>query len=402
MRFSIATAAAAFAWLTAALPTVEPEPAVQANYDVIVVGGGPSGLSAASALARVRRNVLLIDSGEYRNQYTRRIHDVLGFDGVTPAYFRWRARQQILEYPTVHLTNGTVSKIEANGDAEYTSFSVTANFSANGNTVVTARKVILATGLRDIVPTTPGLAENWGKGIYWCPWCDGYEHADQSFGVLGPLDKSGNTPLEVLTLNKDIIIFANGTDTPENREIVEGKLPGFETWHALHNITVDNRTIVSLERLKDAGALNEDPSKATLPEHDLFRVNFEGGESVERAAFVTNWLNEQRSKIGEEAGVALYGGKLAANLSAGMITNVPGIYAVGDANSDNSTNVPHAMWSGKRAVVSLHVTLEKENAEFQIAQAGSAEKRDLVERERMLWARVNDGDLLNAGSFDRF
>lgn len=127
-----------------------------------------------------------------------------------------------------------------------------------------------------------------------------------------------------MTLNKDVIIFANGTDTPENRAIVEGKLPGFETWYKVHNITVDNRTIVSVERLKDAGLLNEDPSKATLPEHDLFQVNFSEGEPVQRAAFVTNWPSEQKSSVGADAGVWLYGGKLAANMSAGMITNVPG------------------------------------------------------------------------------
>lgn len=150
------------------------------------------------------------------------------------------------------------------------------------------------------------------------------EHADQPYGILGPLDKSGNTPLETLTLNKDVIIFANGTDTPENRAIVEGKLPGFETWYKVHNITVDNRTIVSVERLKDAGLLNEDPSKATLPEHDLFQVNFSEGEPVQRAAFVTNWPSEQKSSVGADAGVWLYGGKLVANMSAGMITNVPG------------------------------------------------------------------------------
>ncbi|EMF16859.1 uncharacterized protein SEPMUDRAFT_76478 [Sphaerulina musiva SO2202] len=339
----------------------------------------------------------MIDSGEYRNQYTRRVHDVLGFDGN--AYFRWRARQQILEYPTVKLTNGTVTKIESTGDAKLTSFSVTANFTSDGNlTTVTARKIILATGLRDIVP--PGLLESWGKGIYWCPWCDGFEHADQPYGILGPLDKSGNTPLETLTLNKDVIIFANGTDTPENRAIVEGKLPGFETWYKVHNITVDNRTIVSVERLKDAGLLNEDPSKATLPEHDLFQVNFSEGEPVQRAAFVTNWPSEQKSSVGADAGVWLYGGKLAANMSAGMITNVPGIYAVGDANSDNSTNVPHAMWSGKRAVVSLHVTLETENAKAQIAAAGVHKRAFIEEDERKVWERMEDG-VLHAGPFER-
>lgn len=69
------------AWLATAIPTAS-EPAVKADWDVVVVGGGPAGLSAASALGRVRRNALLIDSGDYRNQVTRRVHDVIGYDGM--------------------------------------------------------------------------------------------------------------------------------------------------------------------------------------------------------------------------------------------------------------------------------------------------------------------------------
>lgn len=79
MKLNIVLAFQALTSLTAALPAVDP--AVQADWDAVIIGGGPSGLAAASALGRVRRNVLLIDSGEYRNQVTRRIHDVLGFDG---------------------------------------------------------------------------------------------------------------------------------------------------------------------------------------------------------------------------------------------------------------------------------------------------------------------------------
>ncbi|PPJ53301.1 hypothetical protein CBER1_00976 [Cercospora berteroae] len=410
MKFSLAgTAFAALVSFTAALPhqkdditSLATEQAVQANYDVVIVGGGPAGLSAASALARVRRNVLLIDSADYRNQYTRHVHDVLGYDGVTPAYLRWRAREQIVQYPTVNLTNGTVSKIESIGNENVTSFSITANFSSNGNTTFTARKVVLATGLRDIIPTSPGFAENWGKGIYWCPWCDGYEHADQPYGILGPLDKSGNTPLEILTLNKDVIIFANGTDTPENRAAVQKKLPDFDIWYDVHGIKVDNRTITSLERLQDASAQYHDPTKPTSPEYDLFRLNFVEGPSVERAAFITNWPSEQRSKVGQEAGVQIWGDKLATNASNGLITNVPGIYGIGDANADNSTNVPHAMWSGKRSAVSIHVKLETENAQYQISQAEAKRltKRELSERD--VWDIVNPrDDALYVEDFDR-
>lgn len=246
--------------------------------------------------------------------------------GVTPAYFRWRARQQIDEYDTVHLTNGTVDKIEP--QVNNTSFTITSHHENGTTSCVTARKVILATGLRDVLPSTPGVQENFGQGIFWCPWCDGHEHADQPFGVLGPLGSSGNTPLEVLTLNRDIILFVNGTDTPEQRAIVDKKLPNWDKWLDLHNITIENRTITSLDRLQNGANFEEDPSKATHPEFDLFRVNFENGPPTNRSAFITNFPSEQRSKLGEQTGVAVYGGKLEADLTEGMISNVPGIYAV--------------------------------------------------------------------------
>lgn len=166
-------------------------------------------------------------------------------------------------------------------------------------------------------------------GIYWCPWCDGHEHADQPMGILGPLGKSGNTPLELLTLNTDIIIFANGTDTPEQRAIVDKKLPNWDKWLDLHNITIDNRTVSSLDREANGANFDEDPSKATHPEYDSFQVNFEEGPPTIRSAFITNFPSEQRSKLGEQTGVALYGGKLAADLTKGMISNVTGIYTVG-------------------------------------------------------------------------
>ncbi|KKY13379.1 putative sulphydryl oxidase [Diplodia seriata] len=107
------------------------------EYDAIIVGGGPSGLSALSGLARVRRNVLLIDSGEYRNAQTRHIHDLLGFDGVTPAYYRHAARQQLRHYSTVSWTNGTVTSITPTGNSSYTSFRVSSANNCTQSTTTT-------------------------------------------------------------------------------------------------------------------------------------------------------------------------------------------------------------------------------------------------------------------------
>ncbi|KXT08550.1 hypothetical protein AC579_10249 [Pseudocercospora musae] len=146
------------------------------------------------------------------------------------------------------------------------------------------------------------------------------------------------------------------------------------TLQALASLTV----AITLPRLKDAGPLNEDPSRATLPEHNLFQVNFHTGDPVRRAVFVTNFESEQKTKIGVDLGVKLIEYKMNADFAKGMITNVPGVYAVGDANTDNSTNICHAMWTGRLP------------------------KRDVEARERSIWEQVNvPNDVLDAGEFDQ-
>ncbi|KAK7727086.1 hypothetical protein SLS57_003119 [Botryosphaeria dothidea] len=373
------------------------------EYDAIIVGGGPSGLSALSGLARVRRNVLLIDSGEYRNAKTRHLHDLLGFDGVTPAYYRYAAREQLAHYDTISWTNGTVTKITSSGNSSYTSFTVSSTTANSTEETYRARKIILGTGIRDLLPDTPGLQENWAQGIFWCPWCDGHEHADQSLGLLVPLDEAASTVQEILTLNKDVIAFVNGTDTPEGRAAATAAYPQWEEYLALHNVTIENRTIAAIDRLKDGNDAykDADPSLPSVPEYDLFRVDFTEGESVERAAFLVSFPKEQASGVGRDLGVTIYSERLYANQSSSLLTNVPGVYAVGDANTDNSTNLPHALWSGKRAAVGLHVKLEKEDGERDLANGGLAKRAHLDARS--LWEIMNDepGQALYAGEFDQ-
>jgi thioredoxin reductase len=254
------------------------------------------------------------------------------------------------------MTNGTVTKIAPANDQNTHFIVTTLPPNATAPITHTARKIILATGLRDILPTTPGIRENWGTGIFWCPWCDGHEHADQPLGLLGSLDNVPAAVREMLTLNQDIVALVNGTDTPAMRAATEVKTAQWEKYLQLHDVRVDNRTIAGIVRLRSAAEAGEeeDPSLPTAPEHDLFRVDFVEGESLERAAFLAAFAAEQMSDVGEEMGVQLWGGRLAADQTAGLITNIPGVYAVGDANSDNTTNVPHAMFSAKRAAVYLH------------------------------------------------
>lgn len=172
-------------------------------------------------------------------------------------------------------------------------------------------------------------------------------------------------------------------------------------------MTVDNRQITSIERLRNGSDPNADPSLSSVAEHDLFRVHFTEGEPVLRNAFITSFPKEQTSTVGQDAGVQLWGGRLAVDNTKGLVTNVPGVYAVGDANSDNSTNVLHALYSGKQAAVSIHILIERETATAELAAlnstAAAGSRRSLREEARAVWARMNGepGELLYAGEFDQ-
>ncbi|KAJ4246547.1 hypothetical protein NW762_013488 [Fusarium torreyae] len=370
------------------------------QYDAIIVGGGPAGLSALSGLARVRRNVLLIDSGEYRNGPTRYIHDVLGFNGVQPAYYRWNVRNQLSDsdYHTVKMMNGTVTDIKSDAlPHETTKFTVSVTYPDGFTRNMTTRKVVLATGLKDIIPTTPGIAENWGKGIYFCPWCDGIEHADQNLCLLSPLNDILGMLLKVQTLHTDIVALVNGTDNYNTRHLAGEELPQWQEYLKHENVTVDNRIITEVKRLEEGATYNKDPSDPSVPLHDLFRVKFAQGDYVDCAAVWASFPYEQRSDVGAKAGVKIVKGRMVVNAANGYLTGVPGIYAVGDANSDNADNVPHALFTSKRAVIHLHSKLAKEQRAFTAGNLPS--KRDTARVDCDLWDIMNGepGDLLYAG-----
>ncbi|KFY62456.1 hypothetical protein V496_04588 [Pseudogymnoascus sp. VKM F-4515 (FW-2607)] len=352
---------------------------VETDFDVLIVGGGPAGLSALSGVSRVRRTALLLDGGEYRNGETRHMHDVIGNDGTDPEIFRGLAREQISRYDTAQLKfRKALSIVSQNNGSSF----VTTDQSGQ---TYTSRKIILATGLRDILPETPGIKEAWSKGIFWCPWCDGYEHRDQAFGILGSIVDVVGSVLEVSTLNSDIIAFVNGSFTDANVKTLDEKRPGWQQQLKGYGVKLENRTITSIERLQD-GAIVQDVSERK--EYDEFRVHLEDGSSFNRSAFLTNFPSVQRSYIGKPLGVKYYGEKVNVNAGS-MRTDVPGVFAVGDCNSDNSTNVPHAMFSGKKAAVYVHVELEREKAATFVTKRDEDEIMDIMGRDvEDIWAEL--------------
>ncbi len=145
------------------------------SYDVVVVGGGPAGLSAALMFGRARKRVLLCDGGTPRNARAHGVHNFLTRDGMPPAEMRAEALTQIAVYPTVDTRSGLVAHVAKVGER----FEVTL---ASGATV-TARRVLLTTGIVDVVPEIPGFADVWGYSSYQCPYCHGYEVRDKAWAV---------------------------------------------------------------------------------------------------------------------------------------------------------------------------------------------------------------------------
>ncbi|KAI2699762.1 hypothetical protein CBS147317_6677 [Penicillium roqueforti] len=360
-----ATFASAFVSLVACATAVE---VPKTDYDVIVVGGGSAGLSALSGVSRVRRTALLIDSQEYRNAPTREMHDVIGNDGTPPATFRGLARAQIEKYPTAHFTNETVDSIVPFPQGDFSAFTVTTK-----DKNYTARKIVLGTGVRDVLPATPGLQAGWGHGIFWCPWCDGYEHRDQPFGMIGDItDMLGNV-LETHTLYSDIIAFVNGSQTADGEARATAKVEDWKEQLAAWNTTIDNRTISSIERLQDGG----DGRGEDGEQFDKFRLHFTTGEPVERNALIVNFPTVQTSTLPAKMHLTLVDNKI--NVTSAMRTSESGVFAIGDANSDGSTNVPHAMYTGKKAAVYLHVEMSREESESKVSKRTGLSHRELEE-----------------------
>ncbi|WP_406206754.1 NAD(P)/FAD-dependent oxidoreductase [Streptomyces sp. NBC_01017] len=167
------------------------------TYEVIVVGGGAAGLSAALVLGRARRRTLVVDAGEPRNAPAAHMQGYLTRDGMSPAEFLAIGREEIARYG-VELVRDTVVDVTKGED-----FAVEL---ASGRSV-RARRLVVATGLKDELPDVPGVAERFGKDVLHCPYCHGWEVRDQAFGVLATTALSVHQALMVSQWSKDVTFF---------------------------------------------------------------------------------------------------------------------------------------------------------------------------------------------------
>lgn len=172
------------------------------KFDVVIIGGSYSGLSAALALGRAIRNVLVIDSGKPCNQQTPHSHNFLTQDGNTPANIAALAKKEVMQYPTVQFLDDEVVKVKG----ENNSFEL---ITASGQQVQ-ARKLLFSTGVKDLMPNLSGFASCWGISVIHCPYCHGYEFKDQITGILA----NGETAYQMASLirnwTKQLTVFTNG------------------------------------------------------------------------------------------------------------------------------------------------------------------------------------------------
>lgn len=267
-------------------------------HDAIVIGGSFAGLSAAMYLARGLHDVVVLDTGTPRNRFSPRSHGFFTHDGSTPEAMLSEARRQLSAYGTIGVVSGEA--IDAFGARD--AFAVRL---ASGDTL-SARRLIVASGVKDILPSITGLDERWGSSVLHCPYCHGYEYADHRLGVL--YAGTGSMHHARLIANwGPTTLFTNGIELED-----DGTL-------AAHGIALDTAPIEALHG----------PGRA------LTHVVMASGQSVALDALYVAPSIEPRGPVAKALGCAMQdtpAGRILA-IDERMMTSVPGVYAAGDAAS---------------------------------------------------------------------
>ena len=186
-----------------------------ASYDVVVIGGGPAGLSAALNLARARRRVLVVDGNRPRHAATLLAHGFLTRDGISPLELRRMGREEVDAYDNASVVFAQVGAVELEGDG----FRVTGRGVRGAADVdVRAGAVVIATGVTEAMPAIPSIRAYYGTQLHSCIECDGFESAEQPLALIGETPDLAERALLLTQWTDDLIVFTNGTDTVDADE----------------------------------------------------------------------------------------------------------------------------------------------------------------------------------------
>jgi thioredoxin reductase len=294
-------------------------------FDVIIVGGGPAGLSAALLLGRACRSVLLCDSNQPRNWASKQMHGFLALEGLNPRELVRRARDQISSLGTVTFWDDEV----VDGRRWQNEFEIITKDGRNAS----SRKLLLATGVTDELPPLSGAAECFGKSLFQCPYCDGWEAREKPVAVYGRGPGAYTMVRGLHGWSRDLVLC---TDGPSGLLMKQKKML------ASHNVEVREDLIECLDH-KDGF---------------LQSIRFRNGESLPRSFLFFNLPCYQKSPLAESLGCEFTenGGVKTGRYEA---TNIPGLYVAGNMIKDVHLAVVAAA-EGTRAALGINKALAKE------------------------------------------
>ncbi|HUQ09202.1 MAG TPA: NAD(P)/FAD-dependent oxidoreductase [Steroidobacteraceae bacterium] len=298
------------------------------NWDVVIAGAGPAGLSAALVLGRACRSVLLCDTGTPRSAASKEMHAYLSRDGIAPARFRELSRQEVLRYPSVRFAAVEVRSARRVG----TGF----NVQLGTGREVRARKLLVATGVYDLLPPLPGLEPLYGRSVFPCPYCDGWEMRGRRIAVYGRRQRGLEMARAMTAWTRDIVLCTDGRAgyTTQERQDLER-----------NGITLDQRRITSL---RGTGGR-------------LKAVEFKDGGTLARDALFFDLPSRSQSKLAESLGCTFgrNGGVLCGDYEA---TSVPGVFVAGNIIRDVQLSIVAAA-EGARAAFGINRSLTREDFE---------------------------------------
>jgi thioredoxin reductase len=270
--------------------------ASQKTYDCVIVGGGPAGLTCAIFLGRYRRNVLVIDGGKPRNYAAKGIHGFLGHHVISPGELLKRGRAEAALYG-VEIVDGTVSRVEKVGDI----FEV-----ETPGGVVQSRRVVLAYGVRDLLPDVPGIEKFYGTSVHHCPDCDGYEVSDKRVGVIGSGTAVVGMTLTMLRWTHQLTVLTNGHEGDWRKE--------------------DQSKLLA----QDIGVRHDKIVELVGTDGRISALVLSSGERIEVDALFFTIGVERSCSLAEDLGCKLVKDTTCLAVDDYKQTSVEGIYAVGD------------------------------------------------------------------------
>jgi thioredoxin reductase len=301
------------------------------QYDVLIIGAGSAGLSAALTLGRCMRRVLVADGGPPRNEASPGVHGFLTRDGIRPAELLRLGHEQLLPYDSVEVQNLYIDSVRQEGRGFVATGQDTTN---DAPATIMARRVLLATGVSDILPPLPGFRELWGRGVLHCPYCHGWEVRDQPLAVYGQGRIVTRLALLVSRWSRDVIVVTDG--------------PG--------HLTANARRRLRRQKI----GIREEPIARLVgaPSRDLQCIEFTDGSKLERQAVFLHAPQHQRSTLAATLGARLTS-KKAVWVDSGMETSIPGLYAAGDTTPGTQQALIAAA-DGNKAAVLINESLTRE------------------------------------------